>query len=105
MQAGDAECDAVVAALNTLEGVTGMYCDSTEWLVFGSSSKCEPAKNQLNTFSDVDLDCSYVSPHPLRNAASSTWFPLFFASPPPVQLPLPYTNVPVSGVAARWHVH
>jgi hypothetical protein len=73
VQAGDAECDAVVAALNTFEGVTGMYCDIYEDLRFSSSSKCEAAKNQLNTFSDVDLDCySGVSPHPLRNAASST---------------------------------
>ena len=70
--AGGAKCDAVAAAFNTFEGVTGMYCDSTEWLVFGSSSKCEPAKNRLNTFSGVDLSCSGVSPHALRNAASST---------------------------------
>jgi hypothetical protein len=75
VQAGDAQCDAVAAALNTFEGVTGMYCGSDEWLYFSSSSssKCEPAKNQLNTFSDVDLDCGcWVSPHALRNAASST---------------------------------
>ena len=75
--AGAAQCDAVAAAFNTFEGVTGMYCDSCERLIFGfhigSTAKCEAAKNQLNTFSDVDLVCtSGVSPHALRNAASST---------------------------------
>jgi hypothetical protein len=76
VQAGDAECDAVVAALNTFEGVAGMYCRQDghiDGLQFGSNYNCEAAKKQLNTFSDVDLDCtSGVSPHALRNAASST---------------------------------
>ena len=72
VQAGAAKCDAVAAAFNTFEGVTGMYCDYHEWLTFSSNSKCEAAKNQLNTFSGVDLDCGGVSPHALRNAASST---------------------------------
>jgi hypothetical protein len=57
VKAGSVQCDAVAAALNTFEGVTGMKCDSTEWLRFGSSAECQAPKNALETFSDIDLDC------------------------------------------------
>jgi hypothetical protein len=53
---GEVQCNAVVDALNSFEGVVEMYCSSGR-LRFATSTACDGPKDELNKFADVELNC------------------------------------------------